>query len=215
MTLDSDERVWAPGYDIFLRATQGKPLWEKDPLVSVSTFEPILNAKMEFWLRLLDLLPIEILKECQLNSSHSRLFDLLRLYHNGIVFVLLHMPSNLYSFNLDIYQTLRDALESADFWEYNPIHLVSTLLWATSLHDKAEEVLETAMPLTAESLAELLPLLDAPDIQESDVYCQETALDFVANALQSGRDVAQPLLNFLLSTISWPAPVPSFDLADM
>ena len=165
------------------------------------------------------MLPNEILKECQINSAHSRLTELLRLYHNGIVFVLLHMPSNLYSFNLDIYKTLRDALESAEFWEYNPIYLVSTLLWATSLHDKAEEVLEMATtPLTAETLAELLPFLEAPDIQESDVFCQDSALDFVSNALQSVRGVvAQPLLNLLLSTVSWgPSPrLPSFDLGDV
>jgi hypothetical protein len=213
MTLETDEKVWAPGYDVFLRATQGKPLWEKDALLDVPTFEPVLNPQMEFWLKLLDILPAEILQECQMNSSHNRLSDLLRIYHSGIVFVLLHMPSHLYSFNADIYKTLRDALESQEFWEYNPIHLVSTLLWAVSLHDKAEEVLETSLPFTADTLAEALPLLDPPEIQESDVFCQEVALDFVTNALQVGREVAQPLLNFLLSSITWPQPVPPFDLS--
>lgn len=212
MTLETEDKVWAPGYDVFLRATEGKPLWEKDPLVNMESFKPVLNAQMEFWLKLMDMLPSEILQECQLGSPNVRLPDLLRLYHSGIVFVLLHMPSNLYTFNADIYKTLRDALESPEFWEYNPIHLVSTLLWAVSLHDKAEEVLETSMPLSAESLAELLPLLDAPDIQESDVFCQEVALDFVTNALQTGHD-AQPLLNFLLSSLVLPQPMLPFDVS--
>jgi len=201
MTLDSDVKVWAPGYDVFQRATQNKPLLETEtPLVDVLPFRPVLNAQAEFWMKLLDALPKELLAECELDSSHSRLGDLLRMYHSGIVFVLLHMPSQLYSFNLSIYKTLRDALESAEFWHHNPIRLVSILLWAVSLHDKAEEVLETSMPFTADTLAELLPLTEAPEIQESDVFCQEAALDFVNNAMQTGRE-AQPLLNFLLSTL--------------
>ena len=202
MTLESDLKVWAPGYDVFQRATQGKPLLERDaPLVDVLPFRPVLNVQSEFWMKLLDVLPKEILAECELDSSHERMSDLLRMYHSGIVYVLLHMPSHLYSFNLAIYKILRDALESAEFWEYNPIRLVSVLLWSVSLHDKAEEVLETSMPFSADTLAELLPLTEAPDIQESDVFCQEAALDFVNNAMQTGRGDAQPLLNFLLSTL--------------
>lgn len=200
MTLDTDERVWAPGFDVFLRATQGKPLLEREPLVQLPPFEPTLNPKTEFWVRLLDLLPAELLRECELDSSHERLPELLRVYHSGVVFVLLHMPSQLAAFNLAVYKTLRDALESDEFWQFNPIRLVSTLLWAVSLHDKAEEVLESSMPFTADTLAELLPLTEAPTIREADVFCQEAALDFVANALTNGRE-AQPFLNFLLSAL--------------
>jgi len=201
MTLDSDVKVWAPGYDVFQRATQGKSLLEKDaPLVDVLPFRPVLNAQSEFWMKALDVLPKELLSECELDGVHDRLPDLLRMYHSGIVFVLLHMPSQLYTFNVAVYKTLRDALESPSFWDYNPIRLVSVLLWAVSLHDKAEEVLETSMPFTADSLAELLPLTEAPEILESDVFCQEAAIQFLDNAMQTGRE-AQPLLHFLLSTL--------------
>ena len=183
---------------MFQRATQGKQLLDDAPLVDVQPFRPVLNAAAEFWMKLLDVLPNEILAECEMDSSHQRLGDLLRIYHSGIVWVLLHMPSHLYSFNLTIYKALRDALESSNFWQYNPIRLVSILLWSVSLHDKAEEVLESSMPFTADTLAELLPLTEAPEIQESDVFCQEAALDFVNSAMQTGRE-AQPFLNFLLS----------------
>lgn len=215
-TLDTDERVWGPGYDVFLRATQNKALLDGPPLVSLDSFVPVLNPKTEFWLRLLDVLPNALLAECNLDSTHSKLPDLLKLYHSGIVFVLLHLPSHLQSFNMDIYKTLRDALESQSFWNYNPIRLVSTLLWAVSLHDKADEILETSMPFSADTLSELLPLTEPPDIQEADVFCQEVAIDFVANAMSTGRE-SQPFLSFLLSTMAWPSALtvspPLLDLA--
>jgi hypothetical protein len=201
-TLENDMKVWAPGYDMFLRATENRALLEdKTPLVSMDPFVPVLDARKEFWMKLMDQLPQEILQACSLDTGgqQKNLDDLLRVYHSGTVFLLLHLPSQVTGFSFKMYKTLQDALESESFWDFNPLLLVSTILWSTSMHDKADEVLEGPV-LSAEAILEALPFLERPEIQESDVFCEEAARDFVNNALHASREPAS-LLSFVFSTM--------------
>lgn len=200
--LDNDVKVWAPGYDMFLRATGQRPLLEdKKPLVEMDPFVPVLDARKEFWMKLMDKLPQAILDACRLEmqATSPTLDDLLRVYHSGMVFLLVHLPSQVSGFTFQTYKTLQDALESESFWEYNPLLLVSTILWSASVHDKADEVLE-GPALSAESILEALPCLERPEIQESDVFSEEAARDFVNNALHASREPAS-LLSFVFSAM--------------
>lgn len=213
-TLENDERVWDRGYDSFLRATQDKVLLEHSlPLLQLPSFKPVLDAKKEFWMAALDALPDALLKACTFCENYDEgvatLDDLLRMYHSGVVFLLMHLPSQVFAVGAKTCNALRDAIDGDAFWTYNPLLLVSTCLWATSLHDKADEVLETHLPLSADSLAESIPFLERPDIKESDVSSQEAAQDFVQNAMSMQREPAS-LLNMLFSAVLPPLVLDSF-----
>lgn len=193
--LESDEKVWAPGFDVFLKATQGKRLLDDDPLMELPSFVSTVNVNMEFWLNVFDLWPQTLLEACKLGSkvSEDKLLDLLRLYHSGLLFLILHNPCQLKSVADTTDNVLQEEIESDRFWDFNPILLVSMIMWCRTAHTKAFDVVHDTPGIGMDALVEAFAFSLPPEVKEKDVCEQDLALDF----LDSKHDGEHQFLEFL------------------
>lgn len=195
-TLDSKEKVWAQGYDVFLRAIQSKPLLDGEPVLMLTPFSPMIDAKQEFWMRFFDEFPQHIQTACTMSSKipEEKLVEMLKLYHSGLVFLLLHNPSQIRWVHKHTDNALQSTIESDEFWNFNPILLVSVILWMRAAHARAFEILRDNPTCTVDQLGEMFQFVLPPTVTEKDVCEQDLALDFLETQSQTGE---QMFLDFL------------------
>jgi hypothetical protein len=183
-TLDNSQKVWALGYDLFQRVTKGKKFLEKEEdLMSFSLDEPLpihLDEKLEFWHFIMDSISTQFLDICQMDclSTEKQQFCY-KVYHSGILYMLLRNPVYLPSYMKKVETDLKEALESDKFWDFNPIQLVSTLLWCRSLHVKAMSLLTDKSNASFDEILELIPFQELPFVEEQEVCEQDLAIDYV------------------------------------
>lgn len=205
-TLDNSKKVWALGYDLFQRVVTGKKFLEgEEPLMKFAIAEPLethLDEKLEFWLFVMEFISNRFLEICKMDCLNTEKQDFCyKVYHSGIIYLLLRNPVYLPSFLKKVEKTLKETLESDKFWDYNPIQLVSTLLWCRSLHTKALSLVQDKPNCTFDEVIEYMPYQELPFIEEQEVCEQDLAIDYVEYQLNDKEPEFIDLLSLVSASI--------------
>lgn len=205
-TLDNSQKVWALGYDLFQRVTKGKKFLEsEEELMKFPLAAPLeihMDEKLEFWLFIMECIQKQLLNICKMDCINTDKQDFCyRVYHSGVIFMLLRDPVYLPSFLKRVEKELKEALESDNFWTYNPIQLVSTLLWCRSVHAKAMSLMTDKPNSSFDEIIDFMPYQELPFVEEQEVCEQDLAIDYVEYQLNEKEPEFIDLLTLVSASI--------------
>lgn len=204
-TLENSQKVWGLGYHLYTQVTKKSKFLENqnEELFTFDTefISSKIDEKLEFWMYIFEHIPEKFKDICEFGVSDEDSIFLRKVYHSGIIYLLLRNPTYLSSTFKTIEETLKKELESDRFWNYNPLKLVSLLLWCRTVHTKTIHLIQEKPNITFDEIIENLPFHDLPFIEEEDICEQDLAIDYVDNLLSSRENVFVDLLHLVSASI--------------
>lgn len=204
-TLENSQKVWGNGYNFYLQITKNSKYLdneEENVLFNDEFISSNIDEKLEFWMYIFDQVHEKFQECCEFTASDEEFLFLRKIYHSGIIFLCLRNPTYLANTFKIIEETLKVELESDRFWSYNPLKLVSLLVWCRTLHAKTLTILKEKPNVSFDELIENLPFQDLPFIEEDEICEQDLAIDYIDNLTPSRTEhVFVDLLHLVSASI--------------
>lgn len=186
-------KVWLKGYEVFRKVIHNEEPASCSEFVSAlsSIQPPLLSARQEFWMHMFtNVFPIELLKTARLDfdvawpraaeDAADQSEFVRKLFHSGALFLVLNNPQQAKPMISKSIAILDGALnEPEEFWLYNPVLLVSSLLWTKDILQRADALITVAPGIGAKALFSKFPFKTLPVVAEEDVSDQNLAIEYV------------------------------------